>query len=92
MEILNQVGINLTTSDYILLILVQLWDLVWKGVALWKAARNKQPNWFFWLLIINSAGLLPIIYIFYFSDPTKKFSFKAKKLVGEHKKKKAKSE
>lgn len=43
--------------------------VIWKGVALWKAARNNQRNWFIALLIINTFGILEIMYIFYFSKP-----------------------
>ncbi len=40
-----------------------VWELTWKLIALWKAARNNQPMWFVCLAIINTAGILPIIYI-----------------------------
>ncbi len=39
-------------------------DLVLKGFALWRAARNKQLYWFIALLVINSIGILPLIYLF----------------------------
>lgn len=41
-----------------------IWDLSWKGIALWKAAQKKNKWWFVALLLINSAGLFPMIYIF----------------------------
>ena len=43
------------------------WSLAWKGVALWKSARNYQIKWFIALLLLNTIGILEIIYIFYFS-------------------------
>lgn len=49
-----------------------LWELVWKGVALWKAAREESKPWFVALLLISSSGLLPIFYIFVFSKEAKK--------------------
>ncbi len=49
-----------------LVILVTIWDLVWKGIALWKSARNEQRNWFVVLLLINSLGIVPIIYLQFF--------------------------
>jgi len=49
------------------LLLIALWTLPWKGVALWKSARNKQMGWFIILLILNTLAILEIIYIFYFS-------------------------
>lgn len=41
-----------------------LWMLVWKGVALWKAARANSKPWFIVLLIVNTLGILEIIYIY----------------------------
>jgi hypothetical protein len=49
------------------LLLVALWVTPWKGVALWRAARNKQLAWFICLLIFNTLAILEIIYIFGFS-------------------------
>lgn len=45
------------------LILLLAWSLAWKGVALWKAARNNSKAWFVVLLVVNTVGLLDIIYI-----------------------------
>jgi len=44
-----------------------VWEMAWKGVALWRAGRNRQLAWFICLFIFNTAGILPIIYIFAFS-------------------------
>lgn len=46
---------------------IVIWELIWKAIALWKAARNDSKSWFIALLIINTVGLLPIFYIFIFS-------------------------
>lgn len=43
-----------------------LFDFILKGVSLWHAGKNKQKGWFVALLIINSVGLLPIIYLLFF--------------------------
>lgn len=43
------------------------WAVIWKGWALWVAARAGSKPWFIALLIINTMGLLEIIYIFWFS-------------------------
>ncbi len=50
------------------LFLIIAWTLPWKGVALWKAAKNSSKGWFVALLILNTLAILEIIYIFYFSD------------------------
>ncbi len=49
------------------ILLLALWVLPWKGVALWKAARRAEKWWFVALLVVNSLAILDIIYIFYFS-------------------------
>jgi hypothetical protein len=42
-----------------------VWSLIWKGISLWKAAGLRHKPWFIALLIINSFGLLDIIYIYF---------------------------
>ncbi len=46
--------------------LLILWELVWKLVALWHAGRNNQLGWFLVVGIINTAGILEIIYLLFF--------------------------
>ncbi len=48
------------------LYIVVFWELIWKGIALWKAGGNKQLAWFIAILLINSFGILPIIYLLFF--------------------------
>ena len=43
-----------------------IWSVIWNGFGLWHAARNKQLGWFIAIMVINSAGLLPIIYLLWF--------------------------
>lgn len=43
-----------------------VWELVWKGLALWRAAEHKQRYWFVALLFINTVGILPIVYLLFF--------------------------
>lgn len=50
------------------LTLISFWSLVWKGLALWKAgAVKKNVIWFVVLLVVNTLGLLEILYLFWFS-------------------------
>ena len=53
-----------------LLSLVVIWELVWKGIALWKAGRHKQLPWFVVMLVVNTLGILEIIYIVFFQAKT----------------------
>jgi uncharacterized protein DUF5652 len=44
-----------------------IWALVWKGLALWRAANLKQRNWFVVMVVLNTFGLLEIVYLFRFA-------------------------
>jgi hypothetical protein len=60
---------NITIYEFITtpwIILVLFFELVMKGFALWKCGRNNQPIWYIAILIINSAGILPLIYLLAF--------------------------
>ena len=51
---------------------VLLIDLILKGFALWRASRNKHHVWFIILLVFESAGLLPLIYLLWFTKDWEK--------------------
>jgi hypothetical protein len=56
------------------------WSLLWKGLALWRAAKRGEKIWFIVFLIVNTLGILEIIYLFFitgaklsdFTTPQKK--------------------
>jgi len=50
-----------------ILILIILWTIPWKGWALWKSARLNDKGWFIALLVINTLGMLEILYLFVIS-------------------------
>ncbi|MDR0206076.1 MAG: DUF5652 family protein [Bacteroidales bacterium] len=47
-----------------------VWELIWKGFALWRAAKNNHIVWFICIIFFNTLGVLPIIYLF--SNRTRK--------------------
>ncbi len=51
-----------------LFILIVIAEIVLKGVSLYRSARNGQKYWFIALLIINTLGILPLIYLIWFAD------------------------
>ncbi len=55
-----------------ILISVIIWEGVWKLIAMWKAAKNNSAIWFILLAIVNTVGILSILYIFGFSKMGKK--------------------
>jgi hypothetical protein len=46
-------------------------DAILKGISLWKAGRNNQKNWFIALFLLNTAGILPAIYLLKFQKKSK---------------------
>lgn len=54
-----------------ILILLIPWSFVWKGWALWKSARLNSKVWFIVLLLVNTLGILEILYIYVFSQKKK---------------------
>jgi methionyl-tRNA synthetase len=43
-----------------------IWEGIWKSIALWESGRNNQLKWFIAILILNTAGILPMIYLRFF--------------------------
>ncbi len=48
------------------LVVIGVWEAVWKAIAFWKSARNSQLAWFIVIAVFNTAGILPIVYILFF--------------------------
>ncbi len=71
------------------LLVVVLWELVWKGLALWHAAKEGKKRWFIALLIVNSFGILPILYLIWFREKKEEVISEAEcKIDGEETKEK----
>lgn len=65
--------ITAVVAQYLwLIVLLAVWELCWKAVALWKSARSNQLPWFVAIMVINSAGILPILYIVFFQKKRKR--------------------
>lgn len=48
-------------------VLLAVWTIPWKGLALWKAAKKGDKIWFMVLLVVNTLAILELIYLFFFS-------------------------
>lgn len=59
---------NFLNSPFIPVLII--WSLAWKGLALWKAAHRNELKWFIALLVVNTAGILEILYLYVFTKPT----------------------
>ncbi len=58
MESCNDLGLGI--GMIILIAVLALWDIIWRGIALWKSARNNHTGWFVCLMIFSTIGILPI--------------------------------
>lgn len=61
----------------IILVIVLAWTLYWKGRAMWASANSSEKWWFIAFLIVNTVGILEIIYLYLVLPRSKK--------VGENK-------
>ncbi len=46
-----------------LILILQLWSVPWKGLALWVSANRDDKKWFIALLLIQTFGVLEIFYL-----------------------------
>lgn len=51
----------------ILIILLALWTIPWKALALWHSSKNDDKVWFVAIMIVNTVGILEILYLFVFA-------------------------
>jgi len=89
---MNELGteILLLLNKPYMMVPLFIWIIFWKGFSLWKAATKRQFWWFVILLLVNSLGILEIIYIFVLSkrdlDKGKTLLFLEKKFKRKEKK------
>ena len=65
----------------LLIALLVVWSVLWKCYSAWVAARNNHKGWFVALMILNTFGILDMIYVFKiagkkWSDIQHAFSYK----------------
>lgn len=54
------------------LMLIIVADVILRGMGMWRAARKGQQGWFVAMLVINSVGILPVVYMLFFEKKRKK--------------------
>ena len=56
---------DFANSGFLLVFIVLvIWSFVWKAFALYRAGANRSPVWFVVLLVVNTVGILDILYLF----------------------------
>lgn len=73
MEFLN------SNAGAILLATFIIWESIWKGLGIWYAIKDNKVCWFLAIFILNTVGILPIIYLVFFSKSAKLAWAKMKK-------------
>ena len=51
----------------LVVLVLAVWTLYWKYRAMWHAAKHDRKVWFGAFLIVNTLGVLEILYIYVFS-------------------------
>ncbi len=51
------------------IVILGIWEAVWKGIALWRAGVDRNLLWFVLMFVLNTVGILEIVYIFAISRP-----------------------
>jgi phosphoglycerol transferase MdoB-like AlkP superfamily enzyme len=64
MTLLQNLDTIFENPSYLIPILI--WSLIWKGIGLWKCGRNNQIRWFIVMLVLNTVGILEIVYLVWF--------------------------
>lgn len=57
-------------GDWFFYAVLVAWSLFWKGIALWRASKGHQRNWFIALIAffyVNTIGIFELIYLFKFA-------------------------
>ncbi len=47
----------------VIVVILALWEVIMKLIAMWKAARNSHKVWYICIALFNTIGILPLIYI-----------------------------
>lgn len=71
LQLISDEGVKTMNTAVWFFVILSIWSLYWKGISLWIAARNKSKRWFIILLILNTAGILEILYVYFFSKKQK---------------------
>lgn len=61
-------------STIVILAIISIWSLIWRGLGLWHSARDSKSSWFIVILLFSdlTIGILPIIYIYLIRKRKKK--------------------
>ena len=76
MSYLNQIFSFIPINNDLVAFILIIWSIFIKGLGLWKASRNKQKYWFIAILVVNTLGVLELVYIKFFQKDLNSASLK----------------
>jgi len=62
----------MSTGTIVLIVVLMIWSIIWKGLALWRAARRHDTVWFIIFMFLNTVGILEIVYYYLIAKSDKK--------------------
>jgi hypothetical protein len=54
----------LNILETIIIVVLTIWSILWKCYSVWNAAKHSHKKWFIALIILNTIGILDMIYVF----------------------------
>ncbi len=66
------IGLGVFTIGFILFFILMAAVIALKGYALWNAAKRNETPWFIAILLLNTMGILELIYLYFFVGKWKK--------------------
>jgi len=62
-------------SKFVMLVIIfailMIIDIILRGFAMWKAAKKKSKIAFWLLLVVNTMGIFPLLYLIFAKSPEK---------------------
>ena len=58
-------GFSLSGEMFWIVVALAVWSIPFKAWALWLSARRGEKAWFIALILLNTAAILELVYIFF---------------------------
>ncbi len=66
-QIASLMGVSVAVATAIISIII-IWEIIWTGLAMWKAAKKNHLTWFICFLIISFFAIPEIVYLTVYKD------------------------
>ncbi len=77
---MSETILGLSVGNFVgTVMILAVWEIIWKAIGLWHAARKDDKLWFIIILVVNLVGIIPIVYLAMNTDFFKKLAKKLSK-------------